>query len=107
MSQVLLGQAGPLPIKKTVMWPSSEPCVMAVSGSGRSTSSNVMIAIKVVVGAQTYELQTAANISDTHFAFPTGFFEVKQDIGEVTIQIIASGDTVTDQNDYFTVALLY
>ncbi|HEX8391652.1 MAG TPA: hypothetical protein VF665_04765 [Longimicrobium sp.] len=109
MSQVVLSQAGPLPIKTTVMWPSSETVMVALSGSAWSPSANSTVSVKLSIHATTIgTVQMYANVNGTHMAFPTGFFAVNGEIGETTLEITANNaTTLTDLNDTFTVALIF
>ncbi|HEU0051530.1 MAG TPA: hypothetical protein VFQ39_00090 [Longimicrobium sp.] len=109
MSQVLVHQAGPLPIKATVPWPTSNPVLLAVSGSAWTQKPNTMLAVTVTIHAQTVAtLQLFANQAGTHMAFPTAFSSFTGDFGEQTITITAANDsTITDQNDVFTIGLIF
>ena len=51
MDPVVLHQAGPLPIKTTVRWPSSNRVTVAVSGSARAQSPNTMVAVNVTISS--------------------------------------------------------
>lgn len=109
MSPVIINQAGPLPIKTTIPWPSSNTVVVAVSGSAYTQATNTVLAVDVTVGGtEIGTLQQFANPAGTHLAFPTGFYAVNGAFGNVTVTLsAANGTTVTDYNDHFTVALLY
>ena len=109
MFPVIINQAGPLPIKVTVDWPSSGAVMVAVSGSAWTQSPNTTLAVQVSVHATTLgTMQQVANPAGTHLAFPTAFFSVNGEIGSTTFTLTAANaTTVTDQNDHFTVALIY
>lgn len=109
MSQVILNQAGPLPIKVNVKWPTSSPVVVAVSGSAWTQKANTTLAVELNIHATNQGmLQQFANAASTHFAFPTTFFAVNGAIGDATLTLSAANDTtVTDQNDHFSVAIIY
>jgi hypothetical protein len=109
MSQVVINQAGPLPITMKLSWPSTETVLVAVSGSAWSQKPNSMMAVKLTIHSTTIgTLQLFANAAGTHLAFPTAFFAVNGEFGETSIVLTAvDGNTLTDQNDHFTVALIY
>jgi hypothetical protein len=109
MYPVIIHQAGPLPIKTTVKWPSSDIVTMAVSGSAWTQSPNTTVAVNVSVDGQMIgTLQMYANQSGVHLAFPTAFLPSQGTFGEFTVALTpANGTTLTDANDMFTVALIY
>lgn len=109
MNPVIIDQAGPLPITVTGQWPSSDTVIVAVSGSAYANTANTMLAVKATFkdGTVVGSLTQYANQPGMHLSFPTGFHAVDGGYGEFTLTLSASGDTVTDFNDHFTVSLLY
>jgi hypothetical protein len=109
MEPVVLHQAGPLPIKTTVKWPSTDVVTMAVSGSAWTQSPNTTVAVNVSVGDQMIgTLQIFANQAQVHLALPDAFIATQGAFGEFPLTLTAAnGNTITDANDIFTVALLY
>ncbi len=109
MFPVIINQAGPLPITVNVDWPSSGSVMVAVSGSAFTNNPNTTLAVKVTVHSTTLgTVQHYANPAGTHLAFPTAFFAVNGEIGPTTFTLTAANaTTITDQNDHFTVALIY
>lgn len=108
MSLTIIDQAGPLPISKAVPWPSSNTVLVAVSGSAWGTTANTPLAVRVSLDATVIgTLQMYANQPSTHVGFPTGFYAVKGEQGEVTVTLNPGGGTITDVNDHFTVTLIY
>lgn len=109
MPVMVLHQPGPLPIKASVQWPTSDSVVVAVSGSAWSKAANSTIAVNVSVGGQPVGTLTMfANPASTHLAFPSGFFESAQPFGPTPVVLTAgNADTITDQNDVFTVTLIF
>ncbi len=106
---VIIDQAGPLPIKTTVQWPSTNTVIVAVWGSAYAQKPQTMLAVKVSI-KDTWigTIQVFANQAATHMAFPTGFFATNGEFGEFPLTLTAvDGDTVTDANDHFTLALIY
>ncbi len=109
MYPVIIHQAGPLPIKTTVKWPSTDVVTMAVSGSAWAQSPNTTVAVNVSVGDQMIgTLQMYANESGVHLALPTAYLASQNNPGQVTVTLAAAnGTTLTDSNDMFTAVLLY
>jgi hypothetical protein len=109
MEPVVLHQAGPLPIKATVRWPSSNLVTVAVSGSARAQSPNTMVAVNVTIaGEKIGTLQIYANKAQVHLALPDALIATPGISGEFTLTLTAANaNTITDANDIFTVALLY
>ncbi|HEX6037666.1 hypothetical protein [Longimicrobium sp.] len=108
MSPTIINQAGPLPISTKVQWPSSNTVLVAVSGSAWAKAPSTPLAVRVTLNATVIgELQMYANQPSTHLTFPTGFFAVDKQQGEVTVTLNPSNDTITDANDHFRVTLIY
>lgn len=110
MSQVVIKQqAGPLPIKQGFMWPSSETIIVAVSGSAWTQKPNTLLTLQVMVDDKVIgTIQQLAAAATTHLALPTGFFAVNRQISQAVLTLSAGNDTtVSDGNDYFTVALIF
>lgn len=107
-SPVIINQTGPLPIKTTVQWPSTGTVIVAVSGSAYAQKPGTMLGVNVTVADSSDTIQVYANQSGTHLAIPTGFFPRNGLYGQVTVTLAATdGNTATDVNDHFTVALIY
>lgn len=109
MSQVVINQAGPLPIKQSFMWPSSEAIIVAVSGSAWTQKPNTLLTLQVLVDDKVLgTIQQLAGTTTTHLALPTGFFAINRQISQAVLTLSAGNDTtVTDGNDHFTVALIF
>lgn len=108
MFPVIIDQAGPLPIKATVQWPSTNTVILAVSGSAYAQNPGTMLRVRVnIKNTWIGSIQVFANQASTHLTLPTGFLATNGEYGEFTLSLTADGGTVTDQNDRFTVALLY
>jgi hypothetical protein len=108
-SPVIINQPGPLPIKATIPWPSTNTVVVAVSGSAYTNAPNTLLRMDVLIGGEKVgELKHFANPASTHLAFPTAFIAIQGAFGDTTVVLTPSnGNTNTDYNDTFTVALLY
>lgn len=109
MSQVVIRQAGPLPIKQGFMWPSSESIIVAVSGSAWTQKPGTPLALQVLVDDKVIgTIQQLAGTATTHLALPTGFFAVTRQISQAVLTLSAGNDTtLADANDGFTVALIF
>jgi hypothetical protein len=110
MSQVVIKQqAGPLPIKQSFMWPSSEAIIVAVSGSAWTQKPNTLLTLQVLVDDKVLgTIQQLAGAATTHLALPTGFFAINRQISQAVLTLAAGNDTtIADGNDYFTVALIF
>ena len=107
-SPIIIDQAGPLPIKTTVEWPSTNTVIVAVSGSAFAQNAATMLTVKLSINDTTETVQVFANQASTHLALPTGFFARNGQFGQVAVGLSAGdGNTLTDQNDHFQVALIY
>ena len=109
MSQVIINQVGPLPIKAPVSWPSDRPVLVSVSGSAFTQQPNTPLAVTLSIHNTTIGvLRLFANAAGTHMVLPAGFFDVSGGFGETSIVLSAgNGATLADKNDLFTVALIY
>lgn len=105
---VVINQAGPLPISTDVKWPSSGPVIVAVSGTAYAQSPGTMLRVRLYI-KDTWigSIQLMANQAAQHVMLPTAFLPTTGEYGEFTVSLQADPGTVTDQNDRFTVALLY
>jgi len=110
MSQVVIKeQAGPLPIKQSFMWPSSEALIVAVSGSAWTQKANTPLTLQVLVDDKVLgTIQQLAGAATMHMTLPTGFFAITRQISQATLTLSAGNDTtLSDANDQFTVALIF
>jgi hypothetical protein len=108
MSQVVIRQAGPLPIKQGFMWPSSETIIVAVSGSAWTQKPGTTLTIQVMLDDKVIgTLQQLAGAATTHMALPTGYFAITRQISQAVLTLAAGDGTITDANDHFTVALIF
>lgn len=109
MSQVIINQAGPLPISAPVSWPSDRTVLVSVSGSAFTQQPGTTLAVTLSIHSTTIgTLRMFANPAGTHLVIPAGFFTVNGEFGETSIVLsAANGTTLTDKNDLFTVVLIY
>lgn len=106
---MIINQAGPLPISLAVDWPTSGPAVVAVSGSASTQKANTVLGVTLRLHNTTIgTVQLFANEAGTHFTLPTAFMSVTGGIGQATVNLIAANSTTaTDENDHFTVAVIF
>jgi len=107
--QVILQQAGPLPIRATFPAPGDGPMYLVVHGSVWSQSPNVIIGIAVdLEGQKVGEARIFSNGAATHRPVVPAYIPVKLSPGPNTLTLSASTtQTVSDYNDFYTVALHY
>jgi hypothetical protein len=106
-TQVLIQQAGPLPIKVAFTAPSDSPMYLAVNGSVWTQTANTMIGISVQLdGSVIGKAQIFSNGGSTHRTVVPAYFPVKLQQGQHTIELDNSGGT-SDYNDFFSVVLYY
>lgn len=116
--EVIINQAGPLPITAGVTTGSVGPATLIVAGSVWSSTPNVMIGIDVLFdGASVGNSVIFSNGPSTHRTTVPIHIPIELDkpfTGDpptepptYTIELAAmNGDTVSDQNDWYQVALL-
>lgn len=109
MSQVIVNKVGPLPITSPISWPSDRTVLLSVTGSAFTKQAGTSLAVVVNVHATNVgTLRLMANQAGPHMALPAGFFALDGIIGETTITLsAANGTTLADENDLFTIALIY
>jgi len=105
--QVLIQQAGPLPIKAVFNAPSDQAMYLEVNGSVWSQSDNTMIGISVQVDNSVLgQAQIFSNGNGTHRSVVPGYFQVQLGEGQHAI-ILANSGGVSDSNDFYTAVLHY
>lgn len=107
--QVIIQQAGPLPITLNFQAPGDEPMILEVNGSVWTQSANTMIGIGIkldgnVVGAA----QIYSNGTATHRAVVPAYVPIQLSQGQHTLSLYPNtASTVSDFNDFFTAAIGY
>ena len=102
---------GPLPVTANFQAPSDGDVVFVLAGTARTESAAILTGINLSIdGVQIGSPSLCwANQNENHLAMRPTFIPFEDlNFGEhtITIQIAYSG-TITDQNDYFQVTLLY
>ena len=107
--QVILSQAGPLPITANFSAPGDEPMYLEVNGSVWTQSVNAMIGIAIALdGTNVGTAQLFSNGNATHRAVVPAYIAVQFSQGQHTLQLSAApGTTVSDFNDFFTAVIHY
>ena len=105
--QVLIQQAGPLPIKALFNAPGDEPMYLEVNGSVWTQSENSMIGIVVQVDNNVLgQAQIFSNGNATHRTVVPAYFQLQLGEGQHAI-VLANSGGVSDSNDFYTAVLHY
>lgn len=107
--QVILSQAGPLPISATFESPSDDTLYLEVNGSVWTQVVGEMIGIAITLdGTLVGTAQIYSNGNATHRSVVPAYISVQLGEGPHTLQLTAgAGGTVSDINDLFTAVLHY
>ena len=107
--QVIVQQAGPLPIKVTFQSLGDMPTYMEVNGSVWSQTANAMIGIAVNIdGQDAGQAKIFSNGTATHRAVVPAYIPVKLGDGKHTLTLsAATTQTLSDYNDFYTVVIHY
>jgi archaellum component FlaG (FlaF/FlaG flagellin family) len=111
-SMILFDGPGPLPQQATFNAPSDGPVTFFLSGTARTEAAATLTGITLLIdGNAIGKAMCWANQNDNHTAMRASMIDFDNlTFGEHTIEIINDPDlpnTITDENDYFQVALLY
>ena len=108
--QIIISQAGPLPIKATFNAPGDAPMFLVVDGSIWTQTANQMISIAIDLdGANVGYAQIFSNGASTHRAVVPAYIPIKLTQGQHTLTLSAKPGTTTvsDFNDFYTAVLNY
>ncbi len=108
--QVILNQAGPLPIKATFNAPGDSPMYIEVNGSVWTQSENQMIGIDVALdGNPVGTAQIFSNGNATHRPVVPVYIQVKLEQGQHTLTLSPKqgSTTVSDYNDWYVAVIHY
>ncbi|HWT00855.1 MAG TPA: hypothetical protein VN256_11465 [Pyrinomonadaceae bacterium] len=107
--QIIVSQAGSLPIKVSFSAVTDGPATLEVSGSIWSEYPNLMVGIGVFIdNEQLGAAQIFANTAAMHLAVVPAYFPVQLTPGEHTVYLSRiSGESMGDQNDFYNVVLHY
>lgn len=107
--QVIINQAGPLPITVPFDAPGDEPMYLEVSGSVWTQDAAVMTGIAIAIDGQNVgTAQIFSNQSTTHRAVVPAYILIQLDANPHSITLSnASGGTTSDFNDFYTAVIHY
>jgi hypothetical protein len=107
--QVVINQAGPLPIQATFAAPGDEPMYLEVNGSVWCGSPDTMIGIGIALDGQNIgAAQIFSNGSSTHRAVVPAYIQIQLTEGQHTLNLyLNTGETVSDGNDFYTAVIHY
>jgi hypothetical protein len=106
--QVIVAQAGPLPITTAFNAPGDEPMYLEVNGSVWTQTTGVLIGIVVALdGKVVGKAQIWSNGNATHRAVVPAYIQVQLSQGQHTLTLSADSNTVSDYNDRYAAVLHY
>ena len=107
--QVIINQAGPLPITVPFTAPGDESIWLEVNGSVWSQMPNQMLGISVELDGNVLgQAQIFSNDPTTHRAAVPAYFEVQlSEVPHSLTLTLANPSTVSDSNDSYTAVLHY
>ena len=106
--QLILQQAGPLPITASFNSIGDTPMYLEVNGSVWTQTANVMIGIDIQIDGQAIgKAQIFSNGNTTHRTVVPAYIQVKLGQGPHKLTLAASANTVSDFNDRFTAVIHY
>jgi hypothetical protein len=107
--QVILSQAGPLPITANFNAPGNEPMYLEINGSVWTQSANQMIGIAIALdGRVVGTAKIFSNANATHRAVVPAYIPIQLSQGQHKLTLSASpGTTVSDYNDFYTAVIHY
>jgi hypothetical protein len=109
---IIFDSAGPLPQQANFNAPADGPVTFFLSGTARTEGAPTLIGITLIIdGNMIGKAMCWVNQNDNHQAMRASLVNLDfLSLGEHTIEIINDPDlpnTITDENDYFQVALMY
>jgi hypothetical protein len=108
--QVLIAQAGPLPIKASAEIESDGPAVLTLAGSVWSPTANTMIGVSLMIDNEPALISADifSNGPSTHRAVVPVTFPYTFTIGTHTFELVPStSQTTSDANDVFRLTVQY
>jgi hypothetical protein len=105
--QVIVNQAGPLPITVNFNAPGDEPMYLEVNGSVWSQNPNNMIGIGIALDGQALgAAQVFSNGNTTHRAVVPAYIPIQLGQGQHTLSLsLNTAATVSDYNDFYTAVI--
>ena len=108
-TQVVIQGAGPLPLSGNVTPVSNYPATIFVSGSAWSQTPNMPIGFEVLLdGNLVGKAQFFVNEASTHRTLVAPMLQLQfPDFNQHQITLQPLPGTTTDQNDFFSVTVMY
>jgi hypothetical protein len=105
--QVIINQAGPLPITVSFNAPGDEPMYLEINGTVWSQKANQMIGIAVSLDGQAVgSAQIFSNGTATHRAVVPAYIAIQLSQGMHKLVLSPNNSaTVSDYNDFYTAVL--
>jgi hypothetical protein len=105
--QVIINQAGPLPITATFNAPGDEPMYLEINGTVWSQKVNQMIGIAIKLDGQALgAAQIFSNGAATHRAVVPAYLPIQLSQGAHTLILSPNNSaTVSDYNDFYTAVI--
>lgn len=106
---VIFDGPGPLPQTAKFQSPLEGPATFVLSATSRTDSAATLTGVNLSLdGTNIGTAMCWANQNNNHMAMRTTFIPVdKLSYDTHTIELTNAANTITDQNDYFQVVLLY
>jgi hypothetical protein len=107
--QVIIQQAGPLPITVNFQAPGDSPMTLQVTGSVWTQTANTMIGIGIKLDGQVLgAAQIFSNGAATHRAVVPAYVPIKLSQGQHTLSLYPNtAATVSDFNDFYAAVIRY
>ena len=102
--QVIISQAGPLPITVSFKAPGDEPMYLEINGSVWAPAANQMIGISATLNGKVLgQAQVFSNVAYSHRAVVPAYFDLRFDDGPQSLTLsVANSNTTSDYNDFYT-----
>ncbi|PYS47797.1 MAG: hypothetical protein DMF68_15100, partial [Acidobacteria bacterium] len=102
--QVIVQQAGPLPITATFEAPGDDPMYLEVNGSVWSQETDAIIGIGIDLdGNEVGWAQIFSNGNATHRTVIPAYIPIQLSEGQHTLTLfLYTGETTSDSNDFYT-----
>ena len=107
--QLIINQAGPLPISATFNALGDEPVYLEVNGSVWTQSTDTMIGIGIKLDGQAIgSAQIWSNMIATHRAVVPAYIQLQLGQGQHTLNLFQNNNaTLSDVNDVYTAVIHY
>ena len=107
--QVIVNQAGPLPITATFSALTDEPMYLEVNGSARCQYADSMIKIGIDLDGQNVgSAQIYSNGGNTHRTVVPAYIPIQLSEGQHTLALyLSSSEALSDDSDFYTAVIHY